>query len=133
MQLDRGYTLLEMMVVLLVLSVASLVHLRWEWQQLESITQLELRHKAWLAAQDRLEAFSGFATLTPQGETGSVDFQSLGNGVSGSRAWDESWQVTSPGPGQSKHLAVQVRWYTGGREQAIELERHLAAVGRTWQ
>ena len=43
MKAEHGYTLLEMMVVLLVVSCASLIHLRWEWQQVASIEALRAR------------------------------------------------------------------------------------------
>jgi prepilin-type N-terminal cleavage/methylation domain len=129
-----GYTLLEMMVVLLVLSFASLIHLRWEWQQLASIEALRDRDIAWQRAVDRLESMSGFATLTPQVDAGGADFQSLISGEAHEAGLDESWQVDASGPAhRGKHLAVHVRWPGAGPAQSIDLERHLAAVGRAWQ
>lgn len=134
MKQEHGYTLLEMMVVLLVLSCASLIHLRWEWQQVASIEAIRVRDLAWQRAVDRLESMVGFATLTPQYGSAAADFQSLGSGEADLGAWDESWQVDAVGPAnRDKHLAVQVRWQAAGREQVIELERRLAAVGRAWQ
>ena len=130
----NGYTLLEVMVVLLVLSFASLIHLRWEWQQLASIEVLRVRDLAWQRAVDRLESMSGFATLTPLVDAEMADFQSLASGQSLAEGLDERWQVTSSGPAtRDKQLAVQVSWQSGGRVERMELERHLAAGGRAWQ
>ena len=134
MKAEHGYTLLEMMVVLLVVSCASLIHLRWEWQQVASIEALRARDLAWHKAVDRLESMSGFTTLTPQSESEAADFQSLVSGETHVPGWDESWQVDAVDSAHcGKHLAVQVRWLSGGRVQSMTLERHLAAMGRAWQ
>ena len=143
----QGISLVEVMLVLMLMSFASLVHLRWELGQLCTLDAQLRRYEARQLLDDSVERMTGFTLLT-SALSGSVsNYQSIASretliaGAQGSYrlvwqvnpAWGDAHAQAQGALPERKDVQLSIHWQEQGREQSMVLEQALAALMHPWQ
>lgn len=143
----KGCSLLEVMLVLMLMTFASMVHLRWELGQLYVLEAQQRRYEARQLLDESAERMTGFTLLTPALSGSVSDYQSIDSNetlISGAEgSYRLVWQVNpewSDGNARMqgalpdrKDMQLSIHWQEQGRENSMVLEQALAALMRPWQ
>ena len=143
----EGCSLLEVMLVLMLMTFASLIHLRWELGQLYALEAQLRRYEARQLLDESAERMTGFTLLTPALSGSVSDYQSIASNetlISGAEgSYRLVWQVNPEwGDGNArmqgalperKDMQMSIHWQEQGREKSMVVEQALAALMRPWQ
>ena len=143
----QGVSLVEVMLVLMLMTFASLIHLRWELGQLCTLDAQLRRYEARQLLDDSVERMTGFTLLTPALSGSVSDYQSIASNetrISGAQGsyrlvwqvdpeWRDAHAEARGALPDRKDMQLSIHWQEQGREQSMVLEQALAALMRPWQ
>lgn len=143
----EGCSLLEVMLVLMLMTFASLIHLRWELGQLYALETQMRRYEARQLLDESAERMTGFTLLTPALSGSVSDYQSIASNetlISGAEgSYRLVWQVNPEWRDgnarmqgalpERKDMQMSIHWQEQGREKSMVVEQALAALMRPWQ
>ena len=143
----QGVSLVEVMLVLMLMTFASLIHLRWELGQLYVLEAQLRRYEARQLLDESAERMTGFTLLTPALSGSVSDYQSIASNetlISGAQgsyrlvwqvdpAWRDAHARMQGALPDRKDMQLSIHWQEQGREQSMALEQAVAALMRPWQ
>ncbi|MEO5353625.1 MAG: prepilin-type N-terminal cleavage/methylation domain-containing protein [Magnetococcus sp. XQGC-1] len=122
----RGFSLVEALIALLILSTGLLALGRFQGSVAQASAQAKARTEALRLAEEQIEIVRGFTTLAAAGTTTAASGQS--DTVSGSNAlFTRTWYRTNLA-NNTQEIRVTVSWQDRSGSQSVELKTWMSQV-----
>lgn len=127
---QRGFTILESLIALVIILVGILAITRLQTTQISAGASSKQRTEATLLAQQVIENFRAYTTIaTSVGATAYADIATGSDAVAAAGTnYARTWTVTAKTGPEHKLIVVTVNWPASGKTEAVTLTTIIAPL-----